>query len=173
LSGLSRLRIIPASGFSGIHTLLSFGICLTWYIMFKPEIEKLLREKNFDELREVLTKDSRNVRKLMGFLYHPEVSVRDAAAKGFGIVAQIWPFDKLMNLVRRMLWMMNDESGSCTWHIPYALGEIGYNRPEAMKNYMKTFANYVNDPDETLSSGVEEALRRMKEGGLSVEAYRE
>lgn len=133
--------------------------------MKKEELELLLRNDNMDQLRSVLEEKPQVMRKLMGFLYHPEIEVRDAAARGFGVVAQVFPMEKLKDLLRRMMWMLNDESGSCCWHVPYAVGEIGYNNPEAIDDFLACFSHYANDPDETMSTGVKHALERIHESG--------
>lgn len=133
--------------------------------MTKSELEVVLRNNDLNKLRTALEAKPGVMRKLMGFLYHPELEVRDAAARGFGVVAQVYPMEKLKDLLRRMMWMLNDESGSCCWHIPYAVGEIGYSNPEAIDDFLGCFSYYANDPDETMSTGVRRALERIHESG--------
>ncbi len=138
--------------------------------MIRSEIEKILRDNKLELLREELNRKPQLVRKLIGFLYHPELEIRDSAARSFGIVAEILPEEKLKDLLRRFLWMLNDESGSCCWHVPYAFGEIGYSKPEIIEDFIGCFSYYAEDPDETLSTGVKAALKRINESGREFKA---
>ncbi|MFC1557079.1 DVU0298 family protein [candidate division KSB1 bacterium] len=131
----------------------------------RQEIESILRQNDHNRLEEAVKAHPKTIRLLMGFLYHQEEGLRDAAAQGFGIAARILPLEKLKDLIRRMMWMLNDESGSCSWHVPYALGEIGYNNPEAIKDFVGCLSHYADDPDEYLRTGVRSALKRIKETG--------
>jgi len=133
------------------------------FSMSKEELETILRNNELERLRKEIRDKPQTVRRLMGFLYHPELEVRDAAAKGFGIAAQILPIEKLKDLIRRMMWMINDESGSCCWHVPHALGEIGYHNSAAIQDFIGSLSYYADDPDNTLSTGIKEALKRINQ----------
>ncbi len=136
-----------------------------WNIMARnAEIEKLLRNEDYDSLEKMLTEKPQLVRRLIGYLYDPDESLRTSAARSFGIAAKILPMDKLKDLIRRMMWMLNDESGSSCWHVPYALGEIGYTNYEAIKDFLGCLEHYTKDPDHTLSKGVKDAFARIEEG---------
>jgi len=133
--------------------------------MHKRDVEKILKNNEIEKFRDIFKSKPQVVRKLMGFLYHPDIEIRNAAAKGIGIIAQVMPEEKLKDLLRRMLWMLNDESGSCCWHIPYAIGEIGYNNPDVIEDFIGCFSHYADDPDENLRTGVRDALKRIHETG--------
>ncbi len=132
--------------------------------MTKKELENILRQKQYDLLsKKILENPPQATRKLMGFLYHPEEEIRNAAAKGFGLSASILPMEKLKDLIRRMMWMLNDESGSCCWHVPLAIGEIGRANFNAIEGFIDQLEYYANDPDTTLSTGVKKALEMIRE----------
>ncbi|MFC1477686.1 DVU0298 family protein [candidate division KSB1 bacterium] len=133
--------------------------------MKRDELEIFLRANKLEDLKDEYSNNPAIIRKLMGFLYHPELELRDAAARGFGMIARVMPMEKLKDLLRRMMWMLNDESGSCSWHVPYAIGEIGFNNPEAIDGFIGCFSHYANDPDDYLSTGVKRALKRIAESG--------
>ncbi|MFC1492892.1 DVU0298 family protein [candidate division KSB1 bacterium] len=133
------------------------------------ELELLLKNNDLDKIEEMLTEKPQHVRRLMGYLYDPDEDLRMAAAKCFGIAARILPMEKLKDLIRRMMWMLNDESGSSCWHVPYALGEIGYANYEAIRDFLPCLEHYTEDPDHTLSKGVKDAFERIRQSGEKLE----
>ncbi|MCP4727825.1 MAG: hypothetical protein GY863_22495 [bacterium] len=126
------------------------------------ELAQLLRNNDLEKIEEILTAKPQLVRRLMGYLYDPDEDLRMAAAKSFGIAAKVLPMEKLKDLIRRMMWMLNDESGSCCWHVPYALGEIGYANYEAIKDFLPCLEHYSKDPDHTMNKGVKDAFVRIR-----------
>ncbi len=126
--------------------------------MTKEELHQILQINNFQKLEAALTVYPRITRKLLGFLYHKDESLRNSTARGFEIAAGSLQIEKKKDQIRRMMWMLNDESGSCCWAIPAALAEIGRSNPPAMKDFINSLKYYAADPDNNLSMGVKKAL---------------
>ena len=95
--------------------------------MQKQEIRKLLEEKNKEELLGWAKSDRSAVRTLTSLLFDPEPLISYRAAEALGWVSalefQKRP-EKVRQLLRRLFWMMNDESGNVGWRAPEAIGEI-------------------------------------------------
>jgi hypothetical protein len=134
----------------------------------KSDIKDYLLHEQWDELESALKQKPALIRHIMGFLYHVEEEMRWRAVKAFGIAAVILHDEKLKDLLRRMMWSMNDESGTCCWFIPQAVGEIGYQRPELIEDFLPGLVYFKNDPDEQLRNGVFWALDRIAEAGLEI-----
>nr|WP_315990079.1 DVU0298 family protein [Desulforamulus aquiferis] len=49
--------------------------------------------------------------------------------------------EAVRELIRRLLWSMNDESGSAGWSAPEAIGEIIYHHPKAFGEFVPVVVN--------------------------------
>lgn len=96
---------------------------------FKEGVRDLLFRADWDGLRELMAADRRLVSALNRLLYDSEALVRWRAVTGLGLVAREDPF--LLELViGRLLFTLNDDSGSIGWFTPQALGEICAQDPD-------------------------------------------
>lgn len=139
----------------------------------KSDIKNWLINEDWESLKNAFQKKGGLVRHLMGFLYNPDEQMRWKAAKGFGVVANVLHDEKIKDLLRRMMWSLNDESGTCCWFTPQAIGEIGFQRPELVKDFLPCLMYYSKDPDEMMSSGVRWALDHIAKTGLEIPDYDE
>ncbi|MFC1553998.1 DVU0298 family protein [candidate division KSB1 bacterium] len=130
--------------------------------MTREELKIYLIENKFEIIEKELEQNPQLIRKFFGFLYDPDKAIRNSAAKVFGIAAKYMQEESLKDLIRRMMWMLNDESGSCCWHVPYAIGEIGKEKPYIIESFIPQLEYYAKDPDATLRNGVQEALDVIK-----------
>lgn len=92
------------------------------------EVRELLQQGREEALTELALADSRALRPLVGRLWDSDSIVRDRAARVIGRAAAA--HDALgEDLIRRLMWALNDESGTNgVYGIP-ALGEIGRHAP--------------------------------------------
>jgi len=67
--------------------------------------------------------------------------------------------EPVRSLIRRVLWLMNDESGGLAWHGPEVLGEILANVPELLPEYGRIVASFLHE--EPFGPGVCWALARL------------
>jgi hypothetical protein len=92
---------------------------------------------------------------------HDEL-VRWRAIEAFGKVAGLQAelgLEKVRDLVRRLLWLMNDESGGLGWHSPELIGEVIYNIPEFADEYGILLPAYVKE--EPFERGAHIAMSRV------------
>jgi hypothetical protein len=83
------------------------------------------------DVEELVAKEPRAVRYLLGLTYHQNEELRKAAARGVAIAARYHP--KLVeNVVRRLIWAMNDESGTNAVTAPEVLEAIAREQPELL-----------------------------------------
>jgi len=87
----------------------------------KSKVKELLRERDYDNLQK-WAKNMRNPqRTLLSLAYDTDELIRWRAIEAIGKVAQIQAesdIEKVRDLIRRLLWLMNDESGGLGWHSP-------------------------------------------------------
>ena len=77
-----------------------------------------------------------------------EEKARAVAALG-SLVADrdLFPDARVLELVRRFVWSLNDESGAVPYGVPEAIGEILRHRPELRGTYVPILASYLTDDD--------------------------
>jgi len=84
--------------------------------------------------------------------YDDNEFVRWRAIEAIGWVVAAYAeydLDKVRDMLRRLLWQMNDESGGLTWHSPELIGEILVNVPTLIPEYADLLPSYlVEEPFE-------------------------
>jgi hypothetical protein len=79
-----------------------------------------------------------------------------------GVVSDIVARDdieKVRRQIRRLLWLMNDESGGICWNAPETIGEIIYNVPSLIEEFGVMLPNYFEE--EPFEKGSRWALARI------------
>jgi hypothetical protein len=69
--------------------------------------------------------------------------------------------ENMRDMIRRLLWLMNDESGGLGWHSPEMIGEILMNVPSLIDEYGRLLLAYLRE--EPFENGVHEAIARISE----------
>jgi hypothetical protein len=101
----------------------------------KEEVMELLRQGREEALAELAASNRRALRPLMGRLWDPDVKIRRRAAAAIGCAATSHD-DLGVEIIRRLLWALNDESATNgVFGIP-ALGEIGRRSPAMLSPYL-------------------------------------
>jgi HEAT repeat protein len=100
----------------------------------------------------------------------PRISWRAIEALGVAAsrVAEDDP-DHIRQLLRRLLWLINDESGGICWRAPEAMAEILWHRPKLFADYVPIVTSLiVNLEEEDLEhfrAGTLRAIGRLAEAG--------
>jgi len=111
----------------------------------REKIVPLLQAGDFPALTKLAGQESGVAGILMQFLYEPGVLLYWRALEGLGLVAGSYPkqVDKLIN---RLLYLLNEDSGSNGWGAAAALGEIGRNRIGLVKEIIPMFVGFLEEP---------------------------
>jgi hypothetical protein len=137
----------------------------------KKEILHLLStgdfRENLDIFRNLPCRQA--VNPLFSFLFHQDKIVRWHAVSAMGVVVStLVDIDKeaARNVMRRLIWSLNDESGGIGWGSPEAMGEITARRQDMAQEYSKLLRSYVMPhgnflEHETLQRGVLWGLARL------------
>ena len=105
----------------------------------KDKIHELLLVPDFDTIVQLAGQTSRVLSFLTALTYAHDPLVTWRAIEAIGLAAARIADDNpevVRVHLRRMQWLLNDESGGIGWRLPEAMGEIIYNRPH-------TFAEFV------------------------------
>jgi len=112
------------------------------------------------EVDRIVAADRRAVRTLLGLCYQADDAVRDVAATGVALAARHHP--KLVSeIVRRLVWAMNDESGTNAVTVPAVIRKIAEVAPELLVPVVPELLRLTIDPllrDELVAS-----VRRVAE----------
>ncbi len=116
--------------------------------MNREGVKKLLTELAWEEIVRLALVDRRVVRTLLGLLYDADDYVHwlaiDAIGRTGGAIAAADP-DKVRELIRRLLWALNEESGGTPWGATGAIGAIVAARPDLFANYLSMICPFHDD----------------------------
>jgi hypothetical protein len=110
----------------------------------KEEVRQLLQHGREQSLADLVAADRRALRPLLGRLWDPDDIIRRRAANAVGIAAAAHP-GLGVEVIRRLLWALNDESATNgVYGIP-ALAEIGRRAPEMLAPYVSALVSMAWD----------------------------
>ena len=116
--------------------------------MNREGVKKLLVALAWDEVVRLTAIDRRVLRTLLGLLYDADDYVHwlavDAIGRVGGATAATDP-DKVRELIRRLLWALNEESGGTPWGATGAIGAIVAARPDLFANYLSMICPFHDD----------------------------
>jgi HEAT repeat protein len=108
------------------------------------EVRELLQQGRENALAELTVANPRALRPLVGRLWDPDGEIRHLAARAVGRAAAAHP-DRGVEVIRRLMWALNDESATNGIHAIPALGEIGRRAPEMLAPYVPALVSMTGD----------------------------
>jgi len=111
----------------------------------REKIVPLLQAGDFPALTQLAGQESGVAAILMQFLYEPGALLYWRALEGLGLVAGSHP-EQVGKLVNRLLYLLNEDSGSNGWGAAAALGEIGRNQIALVKEIIPMFIGILAEP---------------------------
>ena len=115
---------------------------------------------NFEAIENIVSQEPRSIRYLLGMTYHSDEAKRRTAGKAIAIASQYHP-KMVKAVVRRLIWAMNDESGTNALTAPDVLIEIARVRPEILVPAVPDMTRLATD--EGLHDGLASALILVSE----------
>ena len=117
----------------------------------RERVAEAVRLRRFDDLVAVVAADKRALRHLVALTYRPEPGVRAAAARGVALASRLHP-KLVLEVARRLVWAMNDESGTHAVTAPEVLRAIAEESPRLLQPLVPSLLGLTADP------GLREAL---------------
>jgi len=108
----------------------------------REQIITLLRRGDFPSLVELAGRETGVAAQLLLFLYDPHDLLQWRAVEGLGHVAGAYP-KQVQKLIGRLLWLMNEDSGSFGWGAAAALGEIGRHNLSVVADIVPMFCGFL------------------------------
>ncbi len=110
----------------------------------REQIIPLLREGNFSGLVVLAGREEGVAGQLLLFLYDPGSLLHWRALEGLGQVAGAHP-QQVEKLIGRLLYQLNEDSGSFGWGAAAALGEIARHRLSLMTEIIPMFFGFLEE----------------------------
>jgi len=126
----------------------------------KGRVMELLRSGDELHLGALASREPRAVRFLLGRLWDVDETLRRRAARALGVVAAAHP-EIGTDLIRRLMWALNDESATNGLYGIPAVAEIGFNDAELVAPFIAPLASL--SWDDGLRREVIGALTRIAE----------
>ena len=111
----------------------------------RQEIRTLLEKGNFPELVALAGEEKQVADRLLQFLYDPHDPIQWRALEGLGHVAHGHP-QQVQKVITRLLWLLNEDSGSFGWGAAAALGEIGRHELPVVADIIPMFCGFLEEP---------------------------
>jgi hypothetical protein len=128
----------------------------------KAAVRELLDHRDFAALLKLADTIRNPQRILISLTLDPDELIRWRAIEAFGRLAAVQAesdLGKVRDMLRRLLWSMNDESGGLGWYSPELLGEVLVNVPALMDEFAKLLPSYLRE--EPFERGTHIAIYRI------------
>lgn len=116
----------------------------------RERVAEAVRESRFDDIA-ALVSEKGALRYLVALTYRPEPEVRAVAARGVALASRHHP-QLVQEVARRLVWSMNDESGTYAVTAPEVLRAIAEESPGLLLPLVPSLLGLTADP------GLREAL---------------
>jgi hypothetical protein len=126
---------------------------------WKERILGLLKSPDFSEntLEIARLPLMKGINALFPFLYHMDGEIRRRAVVALGcLVAELaeTDLDEARNVIRRLMWNLNEESGGIGWGSPEAMSEILARHESLAREYVHILASYTREDGNYLDNEV-------------------
>jgi len=126
----------------------------------KGRVMELLRSGDERALGILVAREPRATRFLLGRLWDPDDETRRRAAQALGVAASSHP-EIGVDVLRRLMWALNDESATNGLYGIPAIAEIGFNNPDMIAPFVAPLASIAWD--DGLRLEIIRALARIAE----------
>ncbi len=113
--------------------------------LLRQDIQALLHQGDFPGLVTLAAQESQVAGLLMQYLYDPHDPLHWRALEGLGHVAHGHP-GQVQKIITRLLWLLNEDSGSFGWGAAAALGEIGRHELSVVADIIPMFCGFLEEP---------------------------
>ncbi len=104
-----------------------------------------VRQGRLDDLPALAAADSRALRHLLALTYRPEPEIRAAAGRAIAAASRHHP-KLVQEMARRLVWAMNDDSGTQALTAPDVLRAIAEENPELLLPLLSELLRLTADP---------------------------
>ena len=124
----------------------------------KKQVRQYLEDYNRQGLINLLVEDRRVIPALNRLIFDEDITTRWRAVEALGWVAREEPY-LLEKIIARLIYTMNDDSGSIGWTAPQALGEICASDPDLVEDFFPIVIDAISN--EVFRAGSAWAIGRV------------
>ena len=128
----------------------------------KKAVRELLSKRDLTGIRQWASTERSPLRTLMSLTFDGDELIRWRAVEAIGPVAAdqaSLEIDRVREFLRRLLWLMNDESGGISWLSPEMIGEVLRNVPVLIDEYAPLLPAFLHE--EPFERGTHLAVWRV------------
>lgn len=136
----------------------------------KKAARELLLKRDLSEYKRWANEDGQALRTLSSLLFESDDLLRWRAIEALGIAAGQFTgkrIDTVQRAIRRLFWLMNDESGGICWCAPEAIAEILFNCQSLLEEHCIVLASFLEE--QPFEAGVRWGIFRV--GALRPEQF--
>jgi len=115
---------------------------------------------DIEEIERLAVSERRTIRTLLGLTYRDDPAVRELAARGLAAASRQHPV-QVTEVARRLVWAMNDESGTNAPHAPEVIRRLAECAPRLLVPLLPDLLRLTGDPG--LRDELVAAVRRVAE----------
>ena len=124
---------------------------------YRKHVRSLLELSDFEEVltRKAGVAPAKIINPLLCFLYDTDETIRWKAVRGVGITVSAIAekdLETARNIMRRLIWSLNDESGGIGWGAPEAMGEIMAENETLAREYHRMLVSYIDENGNLLGN---------------------
>ena len=124
----------------------------------KEQVQRAVEEGRLDDLDQIVAGDVRAVRFLVGMTYRPDAKIRAFAAQAIARASRHHR-KAVAEVVRRLVWAMNEESGGNSLTAPAVIRAIAEEQPDLLLPMVPDLARLA--ADEGLREDLAAALKAV------------
>jgi hypothetical protein len=128
----------------------------------KAKARGLLEDRDLEGIKS-WTKESKSaLSTLFSLTFEKDERLRWRAIEAIGKAAAVVASgneERVKDFLRRLLWLMNDESGGLGWHAPETIGEVVFNLPKLAAEYAIILPSFLRE--QPFERGAHFALVRI------------
>jgi len=119
-------------------------------------VRSVLESPDFEEaLKRTGIAPKKMINPLLCFLFETDKLIRWRAVRGVGITVSAIAeksLEQARTVMRRLIWSLNDESGSIGWGAPEAIGEIMAENETLAREYYRILISYIDENGNLLEN---------------------
>jgi hypothetical protein len=119
--------------------------------MQKERLRDWLANQRYDAIVELAGREKRILSFLTALTYEPDPLISWRAVEAIGVAAGHIAEDDpefVRNHLRRLMWLLNDESGGIGWRAPEAIAEILCSRPGRFSEFVPIVISFLDMEEE-------------------------
>ncbi|GBE30780.1 MAG TPA: hypothetical protein ENH10_04445 [Bacteroidetes bacterium] len=124
----------------------------------QKDIVSAIEAEAWEDIRTMLASQPGLHRYIIARLYETDAAQMERTLRSFEIIAETFERERLLDLARRLLWMLNDESGNHCPNSALAMAHIARVHYQVIEPHIPVMRFHATDPGDRMAAICQEAL---------------